>query len=171
MNTARRQCLIAGAAGGLAIALPSASRAVAVQLGDAIEWPALRLLDGSTLPPSAWQGTAAVLVFWATWCAYCERHNAHVDKLHRALADRPVRVVGLAEDGDADAARRYMASHGYRFPVTLDAQPLRSRLTARRIVPMTCVIDRQGRLKLAIPGEMFEADVLELADLAVASSR
>jgi hypothetical protein len=28
---------------------------------------------------------------------------------------------------------------------------------------MTCVLDRQGRLVQAIPGEMFEDDVLDLA--------
>ena len=50
--------------------------------------------------------------------------------------------------------------------MTLDAQPLRSRLTTRRMVPTTFVIAARGRLKQAIPGEMFEADVLELAGLA-----
>jgi hypothetical protein len=87
---------------------------------------------------------------------------------HRTPVEGPVRVLGLAQDGDADAVRRTMARHGHRFPVTLDAQPLRNRLTARRIVPMTCVIDRQGRLKQAPAGEMAEADVLELVRLATA---
>jgi thiol-disulfide isomerase/thioredoxin len=107
-----------------------------------------------------------VVVFWATWCAYCERHNAHVDQLHRTLAGRPLRVLGAVIDGDPSSVRRYMTNHGYTFPVTLDAEPLRSRLTTRRSVPMTCVIDANGRLKQAIPGEMFESDVLELARLA-----
>jgi thiol-disulfide isomerase/thioredoxin len=162
MNIARRQCLLAGAA------LPLASLGAPAQRGEVIEWPALRLLDGSTLLPSAWQGIAAVVVIWATWCPYCQHHNAHLDKLHRTLGDRPLRIVGLAIDGDEPAVRRYMARHGYAFPVTLDAEPLRSRLTARRTVPMTFVIDARGRLMQAIPGEMFEADVLELASLASA---
>ena len=41
--------------------------------------------------------------------------------------------------------------------MTLDAEPLRSRLTAWRIVPMTVVIDVRGRLMRSIPGEMAEA--------------
>ena len=67
------------------------------------------------------------------------------------------------------AASRWPLRHGYAFPVTLDAEPLRSRLTARRTVPMTFVIDARGRLMQSIPGEMAEADVLELAGLALAS--
>ncbi len=166
---ARRQCLVAAAA-ALA-ALPIASPAATTRPGDTVDWPALELLDGTTWAPSSWPGMPAVVVFWATWCAFCERHNAHVDKLHRTLEGRRLRIVGAAVDGDAGSVRRYMTDHGYGFPVTLDAEPLRSRLTTRRMVPMTCTIDAAGRVKQVIPGEMSEADVLELAKLAAAGAR
>jgi hypothetical protein len=72
-------------------------------------------------------------------------------------------VLGVALEDDAGAVRRYMASQGYQFPVTLDDGTLRRQFTARRVIPMTCVLDRQGRLLQAIPGEMAEDDVLGLA--------
>lgn len=128
-----------------------------------IAWPAIPLLDGSTLSPASWQVQAAVIVFWATYCPYCKRHNARIDKLHRTLQGQASRVLGVALDSDADAVRRYMASNGYQFPVTLDDGTLRKRFTARRVIPMTCVLDRQGRLLQAIPGEMAEDDVMGLA--------
>ena len=165
MNAGRRKVVAAGLGAGVATALPWAALAAPTLPGDVLDWPALQMLDGGTLAPAAWQGMAAVVVFWATWCAYCHRHNAHLDKLHRSLAGRPLRVIGVAVDSDANGVRRYMAANGYRFPVTLNVEPLRSRLTARRSVPMTCTIDARGRLKQVIPGEMFEADVLELANL------
>ena len=121
------------------------------------------MLDGSTLSPASWQGQAAVVVLWATYCAYCRRHNAHVDKLHRATRGQALRVLGVALDTDADAVQRYMASNRYAFPVALDSGGLRQRLTARRVIPMTCVLDRQSRLLQAIPGEMSEDEVLGLA--------
>jgi thiol-disulfide isomerase/thioredoxin len=163
-GSSRRQCLMAGLGVGLGVAAPHAALAAA-RPGEAVDWPLLTLLDGSTLAPSAWQDSAAVVVFWATWCAHCRRHNAHLDKLHRALAGRAPRIVGVAVDSHVNGVRQYMAANGYQFPVTLDAEPLRSRLTARRSVPMTCTIDARGHLKQVIPGEMFEADVLELARL------
>jgi thiol-disulfide isomerase/thioredoxin len=159
MNATRRHCIVAG----LGAALPWAAAAEPLRSGETMQWPTLRLLDGSTLAPSAWQGMTAVVVFWATWCAFCKRHNAHIDKLHRTLAGRPVRVLGAAIDNDEAAVRRYLAATGYQFPVTLESQSLRSRMTARRVVPMTCVVNADGRFKLAIPGEMTEADVLDLA--------
>jgi thiol-disulfide isomerase/thioredoxin len=130
-----------------------------------IDWPTLRLLDGRTLEPSSWQGRAAVVVFWATYCPYCRRHNAHIDQLERATRGQGLRVLGVALDADAAAVRRYMDRNGYGFPVALDGGELRRRLTDRRVIPMTCTVDRSGRLLQAIPGEMSGDDVMELARL------
>ncbi len=139
--------------------------------GAVLEWPLIQLLDGGTIAPASWRDLAAVVVFWATHCPYCKRHNAHVDKLYRASRGQPLRILTVAEDSNAGTVRRYMSAHNYSFPVALSDGMLRSRLTARRIIPMTCVIDREGRLRQAIPGEMSEDDVLGLAQAALSRPR
>ena len=131
-----------------------------------VEWPPIQLLDGGTLTPESWRGQAAVVVFWETYCPYCKRHNAHIDKLYRATRGSGLRVLSVALDADEAAVRRYMASNKFSFPVALDGRVLRQRLTSRRVIPMTCVLDAQGRLVQSIPGEMAEDDVMELARFA-----
>lgn len=155
----RRHLLLAGAAAPAT----RMARAQAAETLPVITWPEIHLLDGSTLSPASWQGQAAVIVFWATYCPYCQRHNAHINRLHRATQGQALRVLGVALERDADAVRRYMVGNGYQFPVMLDDGSLRRQFTARRVIPMTCVLDRQGRLLQAIPGEMAEDDVLGLA--------
>jgi thiol-disulfide isomerase/thioredoxin len=155
----RRQLLLAGAG----LPLVARAHAPSAEPGARIDWPPIELIDGRTLEPAAWAGQAAVVVFWATDCAYCQRHNVHVDKLYRATRGQPLRVLGVALDTDADAVRRLVAARGYGFPVALDGSQLRQRLTPRRVIPMTCLLDRSGRLLQAIPGEMSEDDVLGLA--------
>lgn len=162
--TTRRDCLLAGLG---AAALAGGARAATPQ---PVAWPTLTLLDGSRLEPSAWQGAPAIVVLWATWCPFCRRHNAHLDKLHRSLAGRPPRILAAAIDADADAVRRYMADNGYAFPVTAEGAKLRPLLTTRRVIPLTFVIDRAGRVRDTIAGEMFEEDVFELAESARAAS-
>ena len=157
----RRECVIAG----LGSMVSGMVGAQSTQAGPVIEWPAISLLDGATLSPASWRGQAGVLVFWATYCPYCRRHNAHVNKLYRATQGQALRVLGVALDTDADAVHRYMLANNYSFPVALDGGKLRQRLTQRRVIPMTCVLDRQGLLVQAIPGEMFEEDVLGFAQL------
>jgi thiol-disulfide isomerase/thioredoxin len=159
MMMKRRPLLVAGALGLLA-------PAAAAQPAAPVVWPPITLLDGSTVEPAAWAGRPALVVFWATWCPFCKRHNAHVDKLYRASRGQSLRELGVALEKDADAVRRYMAGNGYDFPVTLDGAALQRQMTARRVIPMTCVVDRNSRLLQAVPGEMFEEDVFDLARLA-----
>jgi thiol-disulfide isomerase/thioredoxin len=158
----RRTCLVAGL-GALGVA---SARAEAGAPASSFDWPPLRLLDGQTLAPASWQGQGAVVVFWETHCPFCKRHNARLDKLHRATRGQPLRVLGVALDTDEQVVRHYMAANDFRFPVTLDGTHLRARWTARRVIPMTLVFDRQGRLLQAIPGEMSEDDVLGLPGVA-----
>lgn len=126
-------------------------------------WSALDWVQGPPVRPGS--GRPMVLVFWATWCAYCRRHNAHVEKLHAQVLGR-MDVVGIAVESDTPAVRRHLQATGYRFPVAVDAGALRRRYTERRMVPMTCTIDRRGRTGLCIPGEMSQDDVLDLARAA-----
>ena len=98
---------------GLALAWasgPSAAEAAA-DLREAIAWPAMTLLGGETLGAEAWKDTAAVVVFWATWCPFCRRHNARMEQLHRTAAGPHLRVLSVALDGDEAAVQRYIEAH------------------------------------------------------------
>jgi thiol-disulfide isomerase/thioredoxin len=154
------------AAGVCACAAGGIGSSVLAQTGTAVAWPAIDLLDGTRLDPSTWQDTAAVIVFWATHCPFCRRHNAHVEKLHRAVAGRPLRVIGAALDRDPGVVRAYLRTHGYTFPVTMQGESLRRLFSPRTVMPLTVTVDRRGRVATPIPGEMFEEDVLALARLA-----
>lgn len=156
----RRTCLIAGASA--AVALPAWSEPAPT--GPVIDWPRLPLLDGGVIEPSSWRGQPALVVLWATFCPFCKRHNAHLDKLFAQTRAQDLRILGVALDSDERLVSQYMANNAYRFPVAMDAGQVRSKLTSRRVIPMTFAIDRQSRLVQAIPGEMFEEDLVDLAN-------
>jgi thiol-disulfide isomerase/thioredoxin len=163
----RREWLVGLAGlGGLAAAVRAAA-APPTAPGQALAWPALTLLDGRTLGADDWHDTAGVLVFWATWCAYCRRLNARIDRLHRQSVGTRLRVLGAAVDGDDASVRQYLQSQGFSFPaVVVGASGLRERFTSRRVIPMTCLVDRAGMLRQVIHGEMSEDDVMGLVRLA-----
>jgi thioredoxin-related protein len=107
-----------------------------------------------------------VLVVWATWCPYCHRHNRRVEALHRAVAGRPMRVLGASLDVDPERVRQHVQERGLTFPNTMDADLLRTRFGLARVTPTTVTFDRRGRILQRIPGEMAEADLMALARLA-----
>jgi hypothetical protein len=168
MNPGRRLAakgLVAG------LALPATGRVGAQPAGHdaSVQWPALSLLDGTAWkPPLATDGRphAVVAVIWSTTCPFCLRHNAHVDKLHRRAAGRALSVVTAALDRDSGAVTAYLARHGYGFPVVRESDRLRTLFTTRRVIPFTATVARNGQIRDRVPGEMFEADVLGLLDLA-----
>jgi thiol-disulfide isomerase/thioredoxin len=154
-----------------ALALPWAfglreAAAAPTPIGQPVPWPTVRLLDGRIVAAERVQGRVVIVVFFATDCAFCLRHNQRIDQLVRRSGTLPLTVVGAALDSDAASVEAYLARNGYTFPATMESAVLRSLLTARRSYPMTCVIDRLSVLREVIPGEMAEDDVLGLAKWA-----
>ncbi len=142
----------------------------APQLPKAVDWPVVALIDGGAVEPADWTGRVSMLVFWATWCPFCKRLNAHLDKLYRRYRDQGLNVLAVSIDGDAAKVRRYLETNGYAFPAALDsASGLRARVTDRKVIPLTCLIDRQGRLAQMVPGEMFEEELFDLTKRALAA--
>ena len=168
----RRHCLMAGAAISAGLLAAGTGRAAAPAegaapaLGDIVRWPDIGLLDGRRLAPSLPGQQASVVVFFSTTCPFCARHNVHVQKLRDAAAALPLRVLGVAHERDPAVVKRYAAARGLQFDISLDAGPLRAALSPLRGIPLTCVVDRQQRLREVIRGEMFEEDVLGLAKWA-----
>jgi thiol-disulfide isomerase/thioredoxin len=164
---ARRRWLARAAAASLLPWALAPTLAAPANKGERVAWPTFSLLDGSRLDAKTLAQTPVVLVFWSTTCPFCRRHNEHLNKLVEATRGKgPLRIIGAARDRDAALVRRVVQERGYRFDVTMDAEPLRAALASRNIIPLTVVVGADGRLREVFPGEMFEEDVLELAELA-----
>jgi peroxiredoxin len=148
-----------GSATGPLMARPAAA-------GETVQWPQVTLLDGTLWSGAQAQGKAVVVVFWSVTCPFCARHNQHVEKLRQASVGKPLEVLTISRDADAQAVARYLARRDLHFAVTLDSQPMAAALSTRNMIPLTVTVDRQGRLRQVIPGEMFEEDVLDLQKLA-----
>lgn len=161
----RRQMLSALGGAGLGLALPHAMAAAEPR---PVVWPAVRTLDGQPLPAPWLQGRATLVVFFSTSCAFCRRHIARLALLQQGQPALALQVLLAAQDSPVAAVPAYLVEQGWRFTTTLDSSPLHAALSPRRVVPLTCVIDRAGLLREVIPGEMAEDDVMGLARWAQA---
>lgn len=171
MTPARRQWLqglsILGlGCAGLCSALPqeSATPTLVGEAGAPVSWPTIHLLDGQVWTPQSLQNQAMVMVFFSLSCPFCRRHNRRLEVLARtaAASAQPLRVLGVCTDGNPASVRDHWREEGLRFPVSLDAASLRPLFSTRRVVPLTGVTDRLGRVREVIPGEMSEPDVMGL---------
>lgn len=135
--------------------------------GDRVELPAMTTVEGRRLAAGAWAGSAVVIVFFETDCTFCGPHDERLERLSRAMRDRPLRVLGVARDRSVQDVQAWAWEHRIGYDLVLDPEDrLKSMFTPRRVVPFTVVLDRAHRLREVIPGAMSEEDALALAHWA-----
>ena len=61
-------------------------------------------------------GHTTVLVYWASWCQFCERDLHDLSAIAARVPDARVRFVGLTTDEDHAAAQAFSDRVGLRFP-------------------------------------------------------
>jgi len=145
--------------------MPGPARADPVP-GQAIDIPAVRLIDGRTLPAGYFKGQPVVIEYWASWCPFCARQNPYLQKLTVLAREKGLRILTVSIDRADTDARDYVRKHHYTFPVAMDTPELRRVFGKRRVIPQIFVVAADGRLAESIPGEMFEEDVLDLIKYA-----
>jgi peroxiredoxin len=108
----------------------------------------LRDPSGSVLSLSDLQGHPVILHFWATWCKPCREELPTLEALTHQMTDSGVILVAVAIDAEADAARvrRYAHDLGVSFPVYLAREGTISDRYWSWGVPVTYLIDPEGRL-------------------------
>ena len=148
--------------GAMALGTP----AHALEVGDTVTLPSLTLLDGKTLPASAFKDRTVIVEYWASWCPFCAQQNPHVQKLYEATRGKPIQIVTLSIDKKPQEAIDYLKTHGYTFPAGMETDAWRAVLGKRRGLPELYVIGRNGKVLRKEVGEMFGEDVAALADYA-----
>ena len=105
-------------------------------------------LDGGEVSLAALRGRPVLLNLWATWCIPCIAEMPELVALHERFSPEGLMMVGLNLD-QADAAERvraFVAERQLPFAVWLD--PEMGAYGALRVkgLPVTLVVDREGRI-------------------------
>jgi thiol-disulfide isomerase/thioredoxin len=125
----------------------------------------LHPLAGGTLSLADLRGQVVVLDFWATWCPPCRRELPRLDALHAELARKGGRVVAVSIDEDRENVDLFARRYGLRLPIALDGPDGLAHELDLREVPLTLVLDRDGRVALT-SGRSDAAGLQAVADAA-----
>jgi hypothetical protein len=173
-DPASRRTLLRHAAGlGLAAAAglaraqqapPGEAKAPALPaLGAPLALPEVPMLDGSRFVPASAYGQVLVLYWWASWCPFCALQSPLMDQLWRDQRGRGLRMLGLSIDRKPDDAIAYLAKRGYVFPSGWVTPEVARALPKPKGLPVTVVRGRDGRVRMAESGQLFQEDVAEIA--------
>jgi len=135
-----------------------------IAVGQTSHAPALELKDlrGRALRLSDYKGKVVVLNFWATWCPPCRAEVPDLIRYQREYGLRGLRVIGVTYPPERLArVRAFTRGMKVNYPVALGTRAAKALFTADETLPLTVVIDREGRVRdiivgILLPGEFDE---------------
>ncbi len=122
----------------------------------------LTLLDQTQVPFANLKGKVVIINYMATWCAGCIAEMPVLNRYHKRNKDRGLALYAVLIQDDATLPKtaRAIAKLGYPTAGALTGRfsPVKGR------VPSSYIIDRKGRVRFAIPGEVNAADLAKMVD-------
>jgi peroxiredoxin len=99
------------------------------------------------------RGRWVLLNFWATWCPPCVQEMPSLERLSRAMAERPFTVLAISLDVEGAAKVKPFAAHlGLTFPIVLDREGRVADRYGASDLPATFILDPAGQVVLAAKG-------------------
>ena len=129
--------------------------------------PALSLKDasGKKHQLSDYKGRVVLLDFWATWCTGCKLEIPWFMEFDKKYGAQGLSALGVAVDEDGwKPVKAYLSEHPITYPVVLsDFDVMEKKFGLPASLPVTLLIDRQGRIAQTHPGVVdaakFDADL------------
>ena len=107
---------------------------------------ALTDLDGHALGVAQLRGKTVLLNFWATWCVPCRAEMPALEALYRAYRHRAFLVLAVNFKESAPDVRRFVQELNVSFPVALDVDGSVSTALKVRGLPVSFLLDPEGKL-------------------------
>jgi cytochrome c biogenesis protein CcmG, thiol:disulfide interchange protein DsbE len=110
-------------------------------------------LNGQTVDLTKYRGKVVLLNFWATWCAPCQIELPKFEAWQKQYASDGLQVIAISmDDGDSGVRRTVRRLH-LNFPVLMGDAKLGEAYGGVLGLPITFLIDRQGKIQASIKGE------------------
>jgi thiol-disulfide isomerase/thioredoxin len=123
--------------------------------------PELKLKDlrGRSIKLSDYKGKVVLLNFWATWCPPCRAEMPDLIKMQREYRSKGLQVIGITyPPEEIEEVRQFISKLGVNYPVALGLKETKTAFDQTETLPLTLVIDRQGKIVDRIEGIMLREE-------------
>ncbi|MCE5180726.1 MAG: TlpA family protein disulfide reductase [Betaproteobacteria bacterium] len=121
------------------------------------------LLDGRQIRLADLHGKVVLVNFWATWCPYCRHEMPDMARFYRDHHAQGFEILALSQDDTAEPVRRFLASESDLFPVAMADANHTAAFDGVSRLPTSFLIDRQGRVRHKISGQVHYRRLEDLA--------
>jgi peroxiredoxin len=118
---------------------------------------ALKDIHGRQFNLSDYRGKVVLLNFWATWCQPCRTEIPDLVQKQRQYRSRGLQIIGITYPPEKTSeVRRFIRKLRMNYPVAMGTKATKTLFTSSETLPMTIIIDREGVVRDAIEGIMYE---------------
>lgn len=119
-------------------------------------------LGGGTITLAEYRGRKPVVLdFWTTWCPNCKRDMPNLNAFYEKYKDK-VEVIGIDLQENPSLVQKTISDWGITFPIALDTNGQVSRAYGVRYTNFHVLIDIDGNVVKAVPGDISESDITAL---------
>jgi thiol-disulfide isomerase/thioredoxin len=102
---------------------------------------------GGELPVQP-EGTAALLDFFATWCAPCKPQMSTLRSVRETFDQESLSMLSVTQETDTDAVKQFWREYDGTWPVAVDADLVASRRYDVTSIPTLIVLSADGTEQL-----------------------
>ena len=113
-------------------------------------------------------GQPIIINLWTTWCDPCVQELPHFDKYYKKYGDKiKFFMINLTtsesyyEISDTTVAK-FVKEQGYSFPIYFDYDSKALLAYGGEVIPITIIIDKNGKIVYNKPGAITETKLLNL---------
>jgi peroxiredoxin len=116
-------------------------------------------LDGNTISLSELKGQVVFLNFWATWCTPCKKEIPFFNEAHETHKDSGLKIIGISIDRSEKIVKKFLEKRELVYSVVMGTQKFLNDYEISRVVPVTVIIDKKGKLRRKVIGELEREDI------------
>ncbi len=112
------------------------------------------LSGGASFTNADFTGNISLLNFWAGWCPPCRAEMPSIERLSKEMDGKNFKIVAVNVGQSQKEVADFIEKHQYTFPIYLDERRAVSAAFASRGIPITYVINKEGKIIAVRPGSM-----------------
>ena len=122
----------------------------------------LRDINGRLVRLSNYRGKVVLINFWATWCPPCRAEMPDLVRLQREHGKDGLQIIGVTyPPEEKERVRRFARKLKVNYPIILGTHEFKVRYSSDETLPLTVVINRDGKVSDIISGILLRQEIDE----------
>lgn len=121
-----------------------------------------KTIDGHDFDLQKNHGKVTLVNFWAYWCGHCKVEMLVLDEIYREYKSQGLEVIGINIDHKKNLRKTKKIASLVSYQNSLFSDAIKISFKKPSAVPITYVIDKNGKIVKEIRGSAEKSDIVAL---------